>query len=260
MVKKVIDNEPMLEEASDEVLLEETSGKEAMLEETSDSEMLLEEDPSESVLLEEDSEVLLEEATDKAAAISAILGSVKQKAEEKTVETDSADEKPSTDKPAEEKPTEDTAEEKPAEEPVQPDWKDRYARAMADFDNFRKRTARDREDLVKFAASDVIKAMLPTVDNLFLALEKAKDRADDPFVTGVKLVYDGLIKALADQGATPLDSVGEPFDANFHDALAQLPSPDVEEGVVMNEVKRGWLLHGKLLRPAQVVVSAGKGA
>lgn len=184
----------------------------------------------------------------------------KQKAEEKTAETDSADEKPSTDKPAEEKPTEDTAEEKPAEEPVQPDWKDRYARAMADFDNFRKRTARDREDLVKFAASDVIKAMLPTVDNLFLALEKAKDRADDPFVTGVKLVYDGLIKALADQGATPLDSVGEPFDANFHDALAQLPSPDVEEGVVMNEVKRGWLLHGKLLRPAQVVVSAGKGA
>lgn len=184
----------------------------------------------------------------------------KQKAEEKTAETDSADEKPSTDKPAEEKPTEDTTEEKSAEEPVQPDWKDRYARAMADFDNFRKRTARDREDLVKFAASDVIKAMLPTVDNLFLALEKAKDRADDPFVTGVKLVYDGLIKALADQGATPLDSVGEPFDANFHDALAQLPSPDVEEGVVMNEVKRGWLLHGKLLRPAQVVVSAGKGA
>ena len=175
--------------------------------------------------------------------------------------------KSAEDKPAEDKQTEDNtatedrpAEDKPAEAPAQPDWKDRYARAMADFDNFRKRTARDREDLVKFAASDVLKAMLPTVDNLSLALEKAKDRADDPFVAGVKLVYDGLVKALADQGATPLDSVGEPFDANFHDALAQLPSPDVEEGVVMNEVKRGWLLHGKLLRPAQVVVSAGKGA
>ena len=177
--------------------------------------------------------------------------------------------KSAEDKPAEDKQTDDNTatedrpaeeEDKPAEAPAQPDWKDRYARAMADFDNFRKRTARDREDLVKFAASDVIKAMLPTVDNLSLALEKAKDRADDPFVAGVKLVYDGLVKALADQGATPLDSVGEPFDANFHDALAQLPSPDVEEGVVMNEVKRGWLLHGKLLRPAQVVVSAGKGA
>ena len=186
-------------------------------------------------------------------------------AEETQAEAEGA--KSAEDESAEDKQTEDNtatedrpAEDKPAEAPAQPDWKDRYARAMADFDNFRKRTARDREDLVKFAASDVIKAMLPTVDNLSLALEKAKDRADDPFVAGVKLVYDGLVKALADQGATPLDSVGEPFDANFHDALAQLPSPDVEEGVVMNEVKRGWLLHGKLLRPAQVVVSAGKGA
>jgi molecular chaperone GrpE len=148
--------------------------------------------------------------------------------------------------------------EEPESQEKQPDWKDRYARAMADFDNFRKRTARDREDLVKFAASDVLKDILPTVDNLARALEEAKDKADDPFVAGVRLVYDGLVKALADHGATPLDSVGEPFDANFHDALAQLPSADVDEGVVMNEVKRGWLLHGRLLRAAQVVVSAGK--
>ena len=155
-----------------------------------------------------------------------------------------------------------TAEEQPAAEepPTEPDWKDRYARAMADFDNFRKRMARDREDLVKFAASDVLKDILPTVDNLARALSEAKDKADDPFVAGVKLVYDGLLKALADHGATPLDSVGEPFDANFHEALAQLPSDDVDEGLVMNEVKRGWMLHGKLLRAAQVIVSAGKKA
>ena len=146
------------------------------------------------------------------------------------------------------------------EAPAEPDWKDRYARAMADFDNFRKRTARDREDLVKFAASDVLKDILPTVDNLARALGEAKDKAEDPFVAGVKLVYDGLVKALADHGATPLDSVGEPFDANFHEALAQLPSDDVEEGHVMSEVKRGWMLNGKLLRAAQVVVSSGKKA
>lgn len=150
--------------------------------------------------------------------------------------------------------------EKTAEPSAEPDWKDRYARAMADFDNFRKRTARDREDLVKFAASDVLKDILPTVDNLARALDGAKDKAEDPFVAGVKLVYDGLLKALADHGATPLDSVGEPFDANFHEALAQLPSEDVEEGNVINEVKRGWMLNGKLLRAAQVVVSAGKKA
>ena len=168
--------------------------------------------------------------------------------------------------PAEEKPAEAPAEEKPAEEkpaeekPAEPDWKDRYARALADFDNFRRRTERDREDLAKFAAREVIKDLLTTADNLALALDKAKDKADDPFVAGVKMVYDGLLKTLADHGATPLDAVGEPFDANFHEALAQLPSADVEEGVVMNEVKRGWLMHGRLLRAAQVVVSAGKGA
>ena len=144
--------------------------------------------------------------------------------------------------------------------PEQPDWKDRYARAMADFDNFRKRTVRDREDLVKFAAKDVIKDVLATVDNLARALDGAKDRADDPFVKVVQLVYDGLLKTLADHGATPLDSVGEPFDTNYHEALTSLPSEDVEEGVVMNEVQRGWLLHGKPLRPAKVVVSKGKGA
>ena len=116
--------------------------------------------------------------------------------------------------------------------------------------------ARDREELAQFAAKDILKDLLSTVDNLALALDKAENK-EDPFVQGVKLAYDGFLKALADHGATPLDSVGEPFDTNFHDALAQLPSADVPEGTVMNEVKRGWLLHGKLLRPAQVVVSSG---
>ena len=147
-------------------------------------------------------------------------------------------------------------EEKAEEPPAEPDWKDRYARLLADFDNYRKRVARDREELAQFAAKDILKDLLPTVDNLALALEKAENK-EDPFVQGVKLAYDGFLKALADHGATPLDSVGEPFDTNFHDALAQLPSSDVAEGIVMNEVKRGWLLHGKLLRPAQVVVSSG---
>lgn len=144
----------------------------------------------------------------------------------------------------------------PAEKPAEPDWKDQYARTLADFDNYRKRVARDREELAQFAAKDILKDLLPTVDNLALALEKAENK-DDPFVQGVKLAYDGFLKALADHGATPIDSKGEPFDANYHEALAQLPSADVAEGVVMNEVKRGWLLHGKLLRAAQVVVSSG---
>ena len=142
--------------------------------------------------------------------------------------------------------------------PTEPDWKGMYARTMADFDNFRKRTARDREELFKSAAADILKDLLPTVDNLALALDKAADK-EDPFVKGVQLVYDGLVKMLADHGAVPVDSLGEPLDTNFHEAIATLPSPEVPEGHVMTEVKRGWLLNGKLLRAAQVVVSAGKG-
>ena len=174
--------------------------------------------------------------------------------EKKVAEEPEAPENPETPENPESPENPETPE-KP-EKPAEPDWKDQYARTLADFDNYRKRVARDREELAQFAAKDILKDLLPTVDNLALALEKAANK-DDPFVQGVKLAYDGFLKALADHGATPIDSVGEPFDANYHEALAQLPSPDVEEGIVMNEVKRGWLLHGKLLRAAQVVVSSG---
>ena len=176
---------------------------------------------------------------------------VTDKPEEPNAEAAGAEEKPEEAKSA--------LEEKAEEPAAEPDWKERYARTLADFDNYRKRMARDREELAQFAAKDILKDLLPTVDNLALALDKAENK-EDPFVQGVKLAYDGFLKVLADHGATPLDSVGEPFDTNFHDALAQLPSADVPEGTVMNEVKRGWMLHGKLLRAAQVVVSAGKKA
>ena len=146
---------------------------------------------------------------------------------------------------------------KDKKKPVGPDWKDLYARTLADFENFRKRTDRDREDLVKLAAKDIIKDLLATADNLALALDKAQDK-EEPFVKGVQLVYDSFIKVLADHGATPIDSVGEPFDTSFHEALTQQPSDTVPEGHIITEFKRGWLLNGKLLRAAQVIVSSGK--
>ena len=151
------------------------------------------------------------------------------------------------------KATEDKTEDKPAE----PDWKDQYARLLADFDNFKKRTARDREDTYRFAEADILKDILPTVDNLALALGNAKDREDE-FVKGVQLVYDTFLKALKDHGAEPFDSVGKELDPEKMEAIATLPSDEVEEGKVSNEVKRGWTLKEKLLRAAQVVVSSGK--
>ena len=150
------------------------------------------------------------------------------------------------------------AEEKPAEEPpAEPDWKDLYARLLADFDNFKKRTARDREDTYRYAEADILKDILPVVDNLALALANAKDKEDD-FVKGVRLVYDTFLKTLKDHGAEPFDSVGKELDTETMEAIAHLPSSEVEEGRVSIESRRGWMLKGKVLRAAQVVVSSGK--
>ena len=139
---------------------------------------------------------------------------------------------------------------------VEPDWKDMYARMLADFDNYRKRVSRDREELVKFAASETVKDMLVTADNLALALGQAKD-PEDPFVKGVKLAYESFLKALKDHGAEPFESVGEELDPSRHEAIATLPSDSIEEGKISTEVKKGWMLNGRLLRAAQVVVSSG---
>ena len=149
-------------------------------------------------------------------------------------------------------------EESKPEAPAEPDWKSLYAITLADFDNYKKRAARDREDVYRYAESDILKDILPVVDNLSLALANAKAK-DDEFVKGVQMVYDGLLKALADHGAKPMeDLVGKELDPNFHEAIATLPDEKIEEGKISNVAKTGWTLNGKLLRAAQVVVSAGK--
>ena len=152
-----------------------------------------------------------------------------------------------------------TAEEKPAEpgQPKEPDWKALYAVTLADFDNYKKRAARDREDTYRYAEADILKDVLPVVDNLQLALDSAKEKADDPFVKGVKLVYDTLLASFRDHGAEPFDSLGKDLDTEKMDAIATLPSAEFAEGKVSIESKRGWMLKGKVLRPAQVVVSSG---
>ena len=157
-------------------------------------------------------------------------------------------------------PEQPAAEDKPAEpeKPAEPDWKALYALTLADFDNYKKRAARDREDTFRFAEMDILKDVLPAVDNLELALSNAKEKAEDPFVKGVQLVYDTLLKSLKDHGAEPFESVGKDLDTAKMEAIATLPSPDVPEGKVSIESKKGWMLKDKVLRAAQVVVSSGK--
>ena len=134
--------------------------------------------------------------------------------------------------------------------------KDRYARMMADFDNYRKRQTREREEWLKRANEELLGDLLPVVDHLELALKKMTDPSD-PLITGVKMVYDQFIALLSRYGVTPIDAKGKPFDPAFHEALTQMSSATVPAHIVIDQFRRGWLLAGRLLRPAQVVVSSG---
>ena len=160
--------------------------------------------------------------------------------------------------PAEEEKSAESEKTAEPEKPAEPDWKALYALTLADFDNYKKRAARDREDTYRYAEMDILKDVLPAVDNLSLALANAKANKDDPFVKGVQLVYDTLLKSLKEHGAEPFDSVGKDLDTEKMEAIATLPSPDVPEGKVSIESKKGWMLKDKVLRVAQVVVSSGK--
>ena len=134
--------------------------------------------------------------------------------------------------------------------------KDRYARLLADFDNFRKRQVREREDWGKRANESLLGDFFPVVDNLELALGNATDLSD-PFAAGVKLVYDQFVTALEKHGVTPLDAKGQPFNPEWHEALSQMPSDTVPENEVIEQFRRGWCIGGRLMRPAQVIVSSG---
>ncbi len=168
------------------------------------------------------------------------------------------DDAPETEPKVEGKAPAEPKAEKPAEAPKEPDWKTLYALTLADFDNYKKRAARDREDTYRYAEADILKDVLPAVDNLQLALANAKEKADDPFVKGVQMVHDTLLKSLKDHGAEPFDSVGLDLDTERMEAIAHLPHEEIPEGKVSIESKKGWMLKDKVLRAAQVVVSSGK--
>lgn len=135
--------------------------------------------------------------------------------------------------------------------------KDRYMRLMADFDNFRKRQIREREEWIKRANENLLADFLPVVDHLDIALSKEKD-VTSPFVAGIKMVYDQFVATLEKNNVVPVDAKGQPFNPEWHEALSQVPSDTVPANEVIEQFRRGWSLSGRLLRPAQVIVSSGK--
>lgn len=135
---------------------------------------------------------------------------------------------------------------------------DRLLRLQADFDNFRKRTVREREETYRRANTDLMTDLLPVLDHMELALKAVSENATDPaFVEGVKLVFDQMLGVLDRFGLTPIDAEGKAFDPGEHEAISHLPSPDVPENHVMVQSRRGYKLGERVLRAAQVVVSSG---
>ena len=155
----------------------------------------------------------------------------------------------------------------PAEPPPQPGppsaeqaLRDQLLRLQADFENWRRRTQRERLDLYQRANEDLILELLPVLDHFEIGFENAAQHEANPdVVAGFRMVFDQALAALAKFKLQPFDAVGEVFDPHRHEAMTQLPSPQHPEGVVMAQTRRGYLLGDRLLRAAQVVVSAGPG-
>jgi len=135
---------------------------------------------------------------------------------------------------------------------------DRYARAMADLENFRKRTVREKDELRQFASAGVMEDIIPVLDNLALGIAAAKQQTDvKSIVDGIGLVLEQLKAALAKNGLKEVNPVGQAFDPNLHDCISHQPSAEVPEEKVSQVVRLGYTLNGRLLRPASVVVSSG---
>jgi molecular chaperone GrpE len=139
-------------------------------------------------------------------------------------------------------------------------FRDLALRSQADFENYRKRTAREKDDAIKYANSSLLERLLPIVDNFELGLAAAKSEGENsPVYSGMSLVSKQLNDFLADNGLQPIDAVGKKFDPNLHEAIAHEPSVSVPEETVIRQTRRGYKFKDRLLRPASVVVSSGKG-
>lgn len=136
---------------------------------------------------------------------------------------------------------------------------ERYLRAVADLENFRKRMVREKDELRQFAAGRVIEDLLPVLDNLGFGLAAAKAPNADlaSLAGGIGMVETQFKAALVNHGLKEIHPAGQVFDPNQHEAVSQQPSAEVPEGSVLQVVRTGYSLNGRLLRPASVIVSAG---
>ncbi len=130
---------------------------------------------------------------------------------------------------------------------------DKYLRAVAELDNYRKRAAREKTDIIKYGNEELIKDILPFIDSLDRALEH--DTGDvQAFKEGIALIKEQLLNCLKKHGVERIETAGMDFDPNFHEALMQMGSDQHEDNKIVSEMEKGYLLNGRLLRPSRVCV------
>lgn len=136
------------------------------------------------------------------------------------------------------------------------DYKDRWLRSQAEFANARKRMEKQRTELYSTATADVIKNLLPILDDYGRALENVPEAiSEDSWLEGIQLVQRKLIGMLETYNVTPIAAVGEPFDPNVHEAISQEPSDEHESGVVCRELQTGYKIGDRVIRPSLVIVA-----
>jgi molecular chaperone GrpE len=138
------------------------------------------------------------------------------------------------------------------------EYTDRYTRLQAEFDNFRRRSIKEKQETLQYGQQNLIKDLLATVDNLERALEHADPDQDTDVgsvLAGVDLVRSELLGALGKNGVKVVDPAGEPFDPNYHEAMGQIPLEDTVPNSVVQVLQKGYVLQDRMLRPARVLVS-----
>jgi molecular chaperone GrpE len=135
---------------------------------------------------------------------------------------------------------------------------DKYLRLYSDFENFRKRTTKERIDLIKNGGEDIFKLLLPIIDDFERARTNMETATDVPSVKeGVELIYHKMVKELGNKGLKPMESKGEVFDSEIHEAITQIPAPsDDLKGKVVDELEKGYFLNEKVIRFAKVIVGS----
>src|SRR5260370_22710376 len=137
-------------------------------------------------------------------------------------------------------------------------FRDLALRSQADFENYKKRSAREKEEAIKYANKSLLERLVGIIDNFELGLAAAKEQgADSPIYSGLVLVQKQLNDLLAENGLQSVEAEGKTFDPNLHEAIAHEPSNEYPEGIVVRQARRGYRLKDRLLRPAKVVASIG---